>query len=88
MTSSFSPIPSKRNPVSAAAVCEFKQTTSDAPNHFVIFFSNSFVFGPVVIHPDFNTSTIYFISKSVISGGENGISRFSSLFIYIFPLFI
>jgi len=36
-------------------------------------FSKAFVFGPVVIHPDFNTSTTASISVCVISGGEKGI---------------
>ena len=35
--------------------------------------TNSFVFGPVVIHPDLNASATCLTSSSVISGGENGI---------------
>ena len=41
--------------------------------------SNSFVFGPVVIQPDFKVSITSLISSSVISGGENGILYFSFL---------
>ena len=40
--------------------------------------SNSFVFGPVVIHPDFIALITLFISNSVISGGENGILLFTA----------
>ena len=41
-----------------------------------IFFSNNFVFGPVVIHPLFRVSTTSAISSSVISGGENNTFNF------------
>ena len=73
MTSSPSPIPSKRNVISAQAVCEFRHTALLVPQNLATSFSNSFVLGPVVIQPDRKASVTCSISASVISGGENGI---------------
>ena len=47
------PIPRTRSAISTAAVAEFRHTDLDVPQYSAIFFSNSFVFGPVVIQPDF-----------------------------------
>lgn len=73
ITSSPGPIPKTRSAISAQAVWEFKQTALSVPQKSAIFCSSAFVFGPVVIHPDFSASTTCSISSSVISGGENGI---------------
>ena len=82
MTSSPSLIPNKRKVISAQAVCELRQTARFTPHRSATSRSNSFVLGPVVIHPDLNASETCSISFSVISGGENGI------FIISFPPFI
>ena len=73
MTSSPSPIPRNRKMDSSHAVAEFRHTALLVPQNSAIFFSNSFVFGPVVIQPLFNASTTPCTSFSEISGGENGI---------------
>ena len=49
------------------------------PHKSATSLSSSFVFGPVVIHPDLKASATCSISASVISGGENGIFIFSTL---------
>ena len=73
ITSSPGPIPRIRRVISAQAVLEFRQTAFDVPLRCATSRSNSFVLGPVVIHPDFSASTTSLISASVISGGLKGI---------------
>ena len=79
ITSSPSPIPSTLNTNSKAAVAEFKHTVLGVVVNSDNLLSNSFVFGPVVIHPDFKVSITSLISSSIISGGENGILYFFHL---------
>ncbi len=79
ITSSPGPMPRICNDNSIAAVAEFKQTALFVPTYLAICFSNSFVFGPVVIHPDLSASITSVISSSVMSGGENGIFLNSSM---------
>jgi hypothetical protein len=73
MTSSPSPIPSRRNAISAHAVCELRHTARLTPQYSATRLSNSFTFGPVVIHPDLKASVTASISAVDISGGEKGI---------------
>src|SRR5690625_2169480 len=73
MTSSPGPIPKIRRVNSIAAVAEFKQAALFVPIYSAILFSNFFVLGPVVIHPDFNALMTSSTSSSVTSGGEKGI---------------
>lgn len=59
------------------AVAEFKQIVLEVLQYSEILFSNSFVSGPVVIHPDFKVFITLSISSLVISGGEKGIFLFN-----------
>ena len=65
---------------SIAAVALFKQTVLFVPTYSDILLSNSFVRGPVVIHPDSIASLTSSTSSKLISGGENGISLISTDF--------
>ena len=76
ITSSPSLIPRTRNVNSNAAVAELRQTVFGVLVNSDNLLSNSFVFGPVVIQPDFKVSITSLISPSLISGGENGILYF------------
>ena len=84
---------------SSAAVAELRQTslllhlslsdsvsTSFLPVSMkaVSLLSSFFVLGPVVIHPERRASETSLISSSVISGGENGMTLFSILFLLDF----
>ena len=69
-------MPNTLSVISNAAVAEFRQTAFSVWHNSAISFSNCFVFGPVVIHPDFKASTTSLISSSPTSGGENGIFIF------------
>ena len=80
ITSSPSPIPNIFKFSSRAAVAELRQTVFSVPIYPVINFSNFFVFGPVVIQPDFKVSTTSSISSYKISGGENSIFIFPPKF--------
>ena len=73
ITSSPLPIPRTLSVISKAAVQEFNATVLELPTKLVISFSNCFVLGPVVIHPDLSTSTTLSMSVWLIAGGENGI---------------
>jgi hypothetical protein len=75
-SSSPAPIPKTLRAISAHAVCEPRQTARLTPQNSATFFSSSFVFDPVVIHPDFNASATCSISNSPTSGGENDIFIF------------
>ena len=79
ITSSPGPIPKIRRVISIPAVDEARHAALPVLHLLATTFSSSLVFGPVVIHPDFNESTTSFISSSVISGGENGIFLKSSV---------
>ena len=76
ITSSPLPMPNNLKVISKAVVAALKQTVLSVSQYSLIFLSNSFVFGPVVIQPDFKASTTSSISSSVMSGGENGIFIF------------
>ena len=78
MTSSPSPMPNTRRVISKAVVAALKQTVLSLPQYSVILFSNSLVFGPVVIQPDFKALITSSISSSLMSGGENGMFMFYS----------
>src|SRR5699024_2759913 len=87
MTSSPGPTPSRRKVISMQAVAEFIVTDLSVLQNSAIFFSNCFVLGPVVIHPERNASVTLSISFSVISGGENGIFILTILYTpYIYIL--
>src|SRR5947207_3003467 len=73
ITSSPSPTPNHRSINSKPEVAEFKHKVALHPLYAVSFFSNNFVFGPVVIHPDFNVSITSSIILRSIRGGEKGI---------------
>ena len=66
-----------------AAVAEFRATALCVWQQSAMSRSNSFVFGPVVIHPERIASLTSFTSASVMSGGENGIFL-SFMFILLF----
>ena len=55
------------------AVAELRHAPFFVCVNSAIRLSSSLVLGPVVIHPDLNTSPTASTSLSVISGGENGI---------------
>jgi hypothetical protein len=54
-------------------VAELRQTTAGALQYDAKRFSNSFVFGPVVIQPDLSVSTTSSIIFWSMRGGEKGI---------------
>jgi len=84
ITSSPGPTPNTLNVISIAAVDEFKHTVFSVLHNSVIFCSNNFVFGPVVIHPDFIASITSSISASPTSGGENLMFILFSIFQHSF----
>lgn len=81
ITSSPGPIPRNLSVISIDAVAELRHAVFSVPIYSDISLSNFFVFGPVVIHPDFKVSTTESISACEISGGENGIFIFSPLLV-------
>ena len=73
ITSSPSLIPHHANKTCIPVVQEFTATVVLWPQYAEISFSNCFVLGPVVIHPDFKAATTASVVTSSILGGENGI---------------
>ena len=73
ITSSPSCTPNHRNTTSSPTVFEFTANVALFPQYAVNLRSNSFVFGPVVIQPDFKVSTTSSMTLWSILGGENGI---------------
>ena len=58
---------------SRPAVAELRHITASTLQYSEIFFSNNFVFGPVVIQPERRVSTTASIISWSIWGGEKGI---------------
>ena len=73
ITSSPSCTPNHRSTTSSPTVFEFTANVALFPQYAVNLRSNSFVFGPVVIQPDFKVSTTSSMTFWSILGGENGI---------------
>jgi len=71
-TSSPGPMSSAFNSRCMPAVADESATQSSAPVYSQNFDSNSAVFTPVVIQPDFKTSITAEISSSLMDGFENG----------------
>src|SRR6185437_2941898 len=68
-----SPTPYHRKASSRPAVAELRHKTAGTLQYSPIFFSNSFVLGPVVIQPDLSTSVTASIVSLSTRGGANGI---------------
>jgi hypothetical protein len=73
MTSSPGPTPHHRKNISIPAVQELTATVVWQPQYSVIFFSNNFVRGPVVIQPLKSAAVTSSTTRWSMRGGENGI---------------